>query len=521
MDKMNKQTGKTALCAALLILFATAACAQSVTETKLSLDYSLSQIQTNLQPGDSGVMTLVIKNVGSRNAEGVELYIPDNGDIRISKREYIGTMLPGQVASISTKYNIADNADIGLHTIQVTAYYNGYNVRGAAEYGKSEKWEINVNVKGESIFTVDEINTDTALQPGNTITLNVRIKNKGIAGAYDAEAQLATGNPLIKVLGSEKQFLGDIGSGETKDLKYIVYLDNNLPIGAYSLPLAVSYKDKNHNSASAALPLGLQVVGDTRISLTVSATDPNEIHSGDEDVELLIKLDNQGTTDIKNVRVVYVPQAPFENSKSYAQSKDLGTLKSGANSVLSFYANVNKDALPARTGQLFQMSYRIDNAEKNATITVPVDVMDYPDFNLSSNVTTAKIGNSAELRVNVKNRGSKCDSVTLWALKKSEQPFDLTDKSEYIGDLDAGETGEAVIRFTVTGDAKVKEYILPLEIRCTRDGEVLAFSKSARIVVEKGESGNTLNYVLAGAVVLVIILGAYNLTRNKKKDKEE
>lgn len=521
MDKTEKTTGKIMLYGVLLMLFASAGYAQSVTETKLSLDYTLSQIQTNLQPGDSGVMSIVIRNVGSQNAEHVEIYIPDAGDIKISKREYVGMMLPGEAKIISTKFNIADNAEIGLHTIQVTAYYDGYNVRGNPDNGKTETWEINVNVKGESIFTVEAIDTNGIPKPGDTINLKVRVKNVGIAAAYDSEGQLTTGNPQIKVIGSEKQFLGDIGSEGIKDLQFTVYLDKDLPTGAYSLPLSISYKDKNHNSASATLPLGLQVAGDTRVSITVSETDPNEIHAGDSDVQLKIKIDNQGTTDLKNVRVVYVPQAPFENSKSYVQSQDLGTLKSGANSIMSFYANINKDAVPARTEQVFSLSYEIDNVNKNTSIIVPVDVMDYPDFNLSSEIASAKVGAPAELRISVENKGSKCDSVTVWVLKKSEQPFDFVDKSEYVGDLDKGEKGEVAIRFTVNSDAKVKEYLLPVEVRCTKDGAVLVFSKTARVSVEAGEGSNTLTYALIGVVVLVIFLVAYTLTKGKKKNKEE
>jgi len=315
MDKMNRTTRKTALCAALMILIMGTAYPQAVTETKLSLDYSLSQIPGNLHPGDSGVMSIVIRNVGSRNAEGVEIFIPDSGDIRVSKKEYIGTMLPGQTATISTKYNIADNAAIGLHTIQVRAEYDGYNVRGVAVYDKSETWEINIDVKGESIFVVDDIRTDEAPKPGDTISLKIRIKNLGEATAYDAEGQLTTGNTMIKVIGSEKQFLGDIEPGRDKNLQYTIYLDKNLPTGAYPLPLAISYKDKNHVPVSVTLPIGLQVSGETRVSLTVSETDPEEIHAGDDDVLIKVKLDNQGTTDIKNVRVVYVPQSPFRNQQ--------------------------------------------------------------------------------------------------------------------------------------------------------------------------------------------------------------
>jgi len=99
---------------------------------------------------------------------------------------------------------------------------------------------------------------------------------------------------MIKVIGSEKQFLGDIEPGRDKNLQYTIYLDKNLPTGAYPLPLAISYKDKNHVPVSVTLPIGLQVSGETRVSLTVSETDPEEIHAGDDDVLIKVKLDNQG-----------------------------------------------------------------------------------------------------------------------------------------------------------------------------------------------------------------------------------
>jgi len=373
--------------------------------------------------------------------------------------------------------------------------------------------------QGESIFVVDDIRTDEAPKPGDTISLKIRIKNLGEATAYDAEGQLTTGNTMIKVIGSEKQFLGDIEPGRDKNLQYTIYLDKNLPTGAYPLPLAISYKDKNHVPVSVTLPIGLQVSGETRVSLTVSETDPEEIHAGDDDVLIKVKLDNQGTTDIKNVRVVYVPQSPFRNSRSYVQSQDLGIVKSGASSILSYYADVDEDAVPGRTEQLFQLSYEIDNVNVNTSVKLAVDVLDYPDFTLTAENTTAKAGIAAELHVKVENRGSKCDSVTLWALKKSEQPFDFTDKTEYIGDLDKGESGEAIIRFTVDEDAKLKEYLMPLEIRCTKDTDVLVFSETARVTVEDGTHKSATSYVLIGVVVVVILVVAYNIIKKKTKRK--
>jgi len=82
-------------------------------------------------------------------------------------------------------------------------------------------------------------------------------------------------------------------------------------------------------------------------------------------------------------------------------------VKSGASSILSYYADVDEDAVPGRTEQLFQLSYEIDNVNVNTSVKLAVDVLDYPDFTLTAENTTAKAGIAAELHVKVENRGSK------------------------------------------------------------------------------------------------------------------
>lgn len=517
MKNMKNQTKKIIFYGILLTLFVSTVDAQYLSPTKLTLDYTLSHADTNLRPGDSGVLTVVIKNVGGQKAERVEVFIPDTGDIKISKREYLGTMNVGDVKTISTKYTISQNAKIGLQTIKVNAVYDGYDAYGKEERDKRDSWEMTLKVKGDSVFAVENVETDRTPNPGDTVALKIKIRNKGIGTAYDTEASLTLGisNNLIKVLGAEKQYIGDIETESAREITYTIYLDRNLPTGAYSLPLIISYKDRDHTLNSVTLPVGLQVTGETRFSLTILKTDPNEIHAGDEDVEITVKVDNSGTTELKNLKIVYLPVEPFENSKSYEQSRDFGTLKAGTSSTATFYANVREGAEPKRTMQKFFVSYEVDGRDYNTTVNIPVDILDYPDFELTSESSSARINEKGELRIKVVNKGSKCNSVTVWALKKSDQPFDFEDKSQYVGDLSKGESGYAVLSYTVEKDAKVTEYILPIEVRCTKDEKVLVFSRSARIKVEAARYDNTLTYVLGAVAIAAILFFAYTKTRKK------
>jgi len=521
MEKIDKIFGRKILLGCLLMaLLAVQVSGQTLVPTRLTLNYDLSHIDTDLEPGDSGIMTLVIQNVGGQNAEKVEILIPDAGDIRISKRWYLGTIKAGEIRTISTKFSIAKDAKIGLHTATVNAKYDGYDRYGKIENDIRDTWEVNVNVVGESIFVVEDVTLDRVLKPGDTFHLKLSLRNKGIGTAFDTDAELNLVGLPINVIGPEKQYLGNIGKNGLKDAEFILYLDEDIATGAYSIPLVLNYEDMDHTPHTTTLPIGIKVIGDVQISLGITETDPKEIHAGDEDVEIKVKVDNLGTKDLKNVKVTFNPEFPFENPKSYIQMKDLGTLKASGSSEISFYANINEDARPGRIGQIFYVEYRVDNREENITVKIPIDIMEYPDFELVTDGIRARIGEYAELRLKVKNTGSRCDSVTVWALKKSGQPFDFEDKSEFVGDLDTDEEGEAVLGFTVEGDAKVKEYILPIEIRCTRDNDVLTFSKSAKIDVVPGRRSNIMAYLVGVVVILLILFGIYKFKRGRKSERE-
>jgi len=485
--------------------------------TNLILNYDLSYIDSNLEPGDSGIMSLVIQNSGGQNAEDVEVWIPDAGDIRISKRWYFGTLLQGRTVKVSTKFNVAKDAWIGMHSVPVSIMYDGYDADGDPINNQKDTWEININVRGESIFIVEDITLDGVLKPGDTSHLRVNLRNKGIGTAFDTDAELnLAALPGINVIGPEKQYLGDIEKNKAVNTEFTLYLDDDIATGAYSIPLTLSYEDRDHTSHTTNLPIGIKVVGDIRIGLSVSETDPREIHAGDEDVEIKVKIDNLGTKNLKNVKVTFNSQYPLENPKSYIQIKDMGTLVSSSSSEVSFYVDVDEDAKPQDIAQVFEVEYEVNNQVENKTIRIPIAIKEYPDFEIATETAMISAGECAELRINVKNTGSKCDSVTIWALKKSSQPFEFEDKSEYVGDLDKDEEGQAVISFTVKSSARVKEYILPIEIRCVRDDDVLVFGKSITMnVTNKPQSG--LNYYL-GALVLVLLVsfGIYKIAKRKK-----
>jgi hypothetical protein len=67
-----------------------AASSSTYSPTNMVVDFYSTTLTSDLSPGESGVLNLVIKNTGDLEAENVEVWIPGNVRIDINKRRYIG-----------------------------------------------------------------------------------------------------------------------------------------------------------------------------------------------------------------------------------------------------------------------------------------------------------------------------------------------------------------------------------------------------------------------------------------------
>ena len=248
-------------------------------------------------------------------------------------------------------------------------------------------------------------------------------------------------------------------------------------------------------------------------------TNPQEIHADDKDVEVKISAENTGTVEVKNLKVTMEPQTTLKSSKSYTQQKDVGILRPSESSQALFYIDVDETTQPGQYELGFDLSYQVGTEYESKRITVPITVKESPRFELTSEKTEASIGESSQMRLKVTNKGSECDSVTIWVLKKSDHPFDFEDKSQYIGDLKQGQEGEALIKFTVEDDASQKEYILPIELRCTHDDKVHIESEQTIIKVDGKQDSQGGTIIVLAALAVVIAAVAWK-RRGKTKKKE-
>jgi len=576
---------KTAICVMVCVFmaFPESASAQSYvmvsgtsmpisSPSNVMVDYSLSTYDTTLEPGDMGTLTLVLKNTGSQRAENVEVIIPDVPMIKISKKFFIGTISAQSTASISVTYLISQNADVGIYTLPVQIQYDGYDSDLKKVNDIRANYDFPMKIYGNPKLTIEGLGFGE-IDIGQAFDMTATVKNQGsqaykvVAGLGGAEqapqsdqaaftqnaavpssltpyVQMIQSNPAvmsglssiaaqatkatasekaITVLDTDKKYVGDIPQGASVPVSFRVYVSDRAVSGAYTLPLALEYENKGRDKMSEKFNIGVYVSGRPEISFTNVKTDPQEIHQDEKDVEVKVTVENIGTKEVSNFKMTLDPSLPFKNSRSYVQTKELGMVKPKDASAVSFYIDTAEKTRPDIYGLNFNVEYTVGTKNQKETKTIQIAVKDSPDFELTAPEVNVTAGEKGRITARVVNKGKKCDSVTLWAMKKSDQPFEFDDKSQYIGDLDTDEGGEASLGFTADSAAKERKHIVPLEIRCTLDNKVEVQAESVRVNVlqKEGSVANTHPALLgAGAIIAALVLySAFHALRSMTKSR--
>jgi len=126
-------------------------------------------------------------------------------------------------------------------------------------------------------------------------------------------------------------------------------------------------------------------------------------------------------------------------------------------------------------------------------------------------------GDTVTMKISLMNVGSKeSESISLRAFKESSQPFDFSEKSDFIGTLEPKQVGTAVIVFTVNSDAASKEYLMDLEARSIYNGDVFTQQDVAKVDILAKKSGFLSRYWIAILVIIAAILIVGYLTVKKK-----
>lgn len=368
-------------------------------------------------------------------------------------------------------------------------------------------------------------------EPGDYLELRWKVEKFGSTTISDINFELDVDYPFtfdssdvsVKSIGDWKGYSDE---DEFYTLYYKVLVDENALEDSYDVNLKIT-SDQFELSKDFAVRVGEK----EKVSFALGqlVTSPLKIYGGSDENKLDLTLENIGDLDAEVVTVDLVLPEGFSPSYGYSTRANLGTISGGGNKVATLYVDVDEDITEGIFDGELVVQYSdsdSDSVYKKVSIPLSVPVSGKPKFvieNVSFSSKDISAGQTVDMSVVVRNVGTKeAESVSLRAFKESSQPFSFEEKSDFIGRLAPGDSGTAILSFTVDDVASAKEYLLDLEARGIFNQEVIVDDGVAVIDVtnksgsERGLLNTKVSLVLALILLLIVGFIAYKVGRSKR-----
>ena len=317
------------------------------------------------------------------------------------------------------------------------------------------------------------------------------------------------------------------GFSDTEDfytLYYKVFVDDDAVEDVYDLKLKIT---SDQFDLTKEFPIRVGEKQEAAFALGQLITTPLKMYGDSDENKLDLTLENIGDSDAEVVTVDFVLPDGFSPTYGFSARANLGTIADGANKVATFYLDIDENVSEGVFDGTLNIKYSDsnDNERKEVTLPLSIPISGKPTFvveNVSFSTDKVSAGSTVDLKVFIKNTGTKdADSVSLRVFKESSQPFSFEEKSDFIGRLAPGESGLAILTFTVDDDASIKDYILDLEARGIYNQEVIVDDGVAVVSLSKDANAHSgilslkISALLALVLIILIAFISYKLGASK------
>ena len=255
-------------------------------------------------------------------------------------------------------------------------------------------------------------------------------------------------------------------------------------------------------------------------------TDPSAVRPGDDFVEVTTYIENSGSKSAKSIEAKLSIPDGLEHSYSDNNRKWVGSLSPNESKQLSFFINIDENADSEQFALDLDLNYEdLDNNDYTKKLSFPLLVKERPNIEVVDVKGDGKAGSKITLEVTLKNIGTEdAEAVDARIIKQSSQPFSFDLRSNYVGELQVGETGKAVFTINIDKEAEQKEHYLKLLIRAKGDSDkgdnnIYTFNRRANVNVDGkkvnpivgmviGVQSNGANRAIGiGVILAIVVLG--------------
>ncbi|HDS44730.1 MAG TPA: hypothetical protein ENN68_01295 [Methanomicrobia archaeon] len=377
--------------------------------------------------------------------------------------------------------------------------------------------------------------------PGETREIIVTVKNNGGRDAKDVRLAFQ-GTSVLSLVGPTVAHIDTLISWTSKEVRLTLHIQEEAPNGIYSIPVTVTWREYYFDpqvgyvwtpEETVLLGLSFNVRGTVMLNVGDITTEPTDLRPGAKNVKIRASIENSGEAAAKDIDVqLLIEDESFKASWSGTDRSYLGRLNAGEKSEAIFHLDLADSTASGQHRIPLRINYRDTGGQDYEVLReLVLQVSPKPDFEIVSYRTApTSIGpgsTGVSLYVTLRNIGSSdAEAASVRMTGEADAPFNYDVKSDFVGNLDIGEEGEAILKFDVDKRAVPRVYPIGIEIRCTGDRDlgdtnVYIFNKEIKVAVSSGgtqDEGFSLPgfeaLLSAIALVLAVLLVVLRRTRN-------
>lgn len=347
----------------------------------------------------------------------------------------------------------------------------------------------------------EEKNIDVSLSPDNT---------------------LAEEYVTIEDVNSDEIFIYP-GGGWNQQFQVKVHGD--APSGQYRFTVDVTESGQNSSvtyEEEFTMPVEKEGVD---LTADVVKTSPDTPRSGDNDVRVDLRVSNTGSKTVEEVEIY--PEFPENISSSDSMTEKLFIDRIGREDSSNQELEIDLDEKLKEGVYWINLSTSYEDSDSNSyqeDMQIPLRVEGRPDLELRNSSMQMKAGETSSMTLDVVNTGLQdAEAVSVRVIAQSSQPFSLSDRSDYIGELEPGEEGKAVLEISSDRSAALKSHQLKIELRANGDSDegdssVYTFTDNMDVQLTERSDSN-LVYLGIGAAALVALAAVFKHLKSGKGEE--
>jgi hypothetical protein len=361
----------------LLIAFVIAT-GMAADPTVIVTDYTVTP--TVLMPGDTGTITLTIKNTAesasvkentgivsggtfaSTKNTDINVFIEnvhlDENGIGVLNEDFdrIGELGPGQ--SVSVTFVIRAPAGSGIYFPE--AWID-------VKDGRSTRFPILVNVNTDIAtqkkpsLAISKTLPDQAV-PGDDIAAILTVENTGLTRASDISIVVNSTVKSVALTTTGRYYIASLDPGEKSIISLRFASDRNTPVGINPVTLAVSYNNMDGTVERQTETLGIPFKGKAEIAISSVTTDPVRPVPGTP-FTLVVRVENTGTDRATSVR------ASLDSGFAGTTDAFIGSIDKDSDAPAIFYLQATKDGtVPAAISITYNDEYGLHTVNETTAV---------------------------------------------------------------------------------------------------------------------------------------------------------